>query len=65
MLTLDAAFLGAKQHHQPVSCSQLSAVVLQVRVDNDNPHHTVLIIDSANRPGTLVEVITPFTAPAG
>lgn len=29
---------------------------LQVRIDNDNPNHTVLIIDSANRPGTLVEV---------
>lgn len=29
---------------------------LQVRIDNENPNHTVLIIDSANRPGTLVEV---------
>jgi hypothetical protein len=29
---------------------------VQVRIDNDNPSHTVLIIDSANRPGTLVEV---------
>lgn len=32
---------------------------LQVRIDNENPNHTVLIIDSANRPGTLVEVSQP------
>lgn len=37
--------------------TSLTAVAcVQVRIDNDNPNHTVLIIDSANRPGTLVEV---------
>jgi hypothetical protein len=35
---------------------------LQVRIDNESsPLHTVLTIDSANRPGTLVEVVQCLT----
>lgn len=42
-----------------IACNS-GLVCLQVRIDNDRPDHTVLIIDSANRPGTLVEVRRSF-----
>lgn len=50
-------------HHSPAGVlQQVVIVVLQVTVDNDTyDDRTIITVDSANRPGTLVEVVQCLT----